>query len=91
MWVLLAAAGCTREDAPVLSVDFGADYHGSSVASWLAAGEYNLQLNCEGSNQVRFNLKSGASIVHTEQLPCSGASQYRFTLPGVAAGVSMEL
>ena len=89
---LLSVAGCAELDTPLISVEFGNDYSGSSVVGSLDAGPYDLRIQCEGAEQLTFRLKSGASVLHTSEVPCRMDVEYSFSLSEpVDSEVSMEL
>jgi hypothetical protein len=89
---LLSVASCAEIDTPLLSVEFGNDYSGSSVVDSLDAGPYDLRIQCEGAEQLTFSLKSGTLVLHASEVPCSMDAEYSFTLSeSVDSEVSMEL
>lgn len=85
------ACGSTAE-TPLLSVEFGTDFNGSSVTGSLSKGIYSLHVACTGANQVAFRLQSGSSIAHSTEIPCNKDTIYEFTLSEpVRSEVSMVI
>lgn len=86
------AACQTAPASPILSVKFGSDYTGTTVASSLDRGSYEVRVTCQGASRVSIALKSGGTNFQEGEVPCADGSVYRFTLrEPVNSEVSFEV